>query len=392
MPSAAATAETRSHPLAYISSTLVAVTHSKQPIDTQGQLSQALEDNRSRRLADEDRRNTVSIIAATVILIRKKDHLLPDSSNYRKWARWIQELASQFIYDTDFFSKPNSNVHHEWIGQAILLHSVESSLEDKISGLLMCFIAFKSLKTWFSSACRSAQITMLMKLLRVDLDNHPTTAFYAAKMKDIVANLKDLNIKILVATSSDSSCKSIRKMGNQTMRILPGRLSLHRTGRKPLLLQNRPVAPTRDVVDNNPFTSQATHNTNCHICNQPGHWSNNCPHRKKPSRKPYQPPNMFQNPNPYFNPYCPIFVAPDMVPGNHPYSFPNFPYPSPQFTLPNTSQNAQSTNPHANGSGISLNQFILLLFHLFLLIHHLYILTLCLLCLCVLLNLLFCSS
>lgn len=37
-----------------------------------------------------------------------------------------------------------------------------------------------------------------MKLLRVDLENHPTTASYAAKMKDVVADLKDLNIEILV--------------------------------------------------------------------------------------------------------------------------------------------------------------------------------------------------
>ncbi|KNZ49821.1 hypothetical protein VP01_475g4 [Puccinia sorghi] len=37
----------------------------------------------------------------------------PDSRNYRKRSKRIPELTSQFIYDTYFFTKSNTNVHHE---------------------------------------------------------------------------------------------------------------------------------------------------------------------------------------------------------------------------------------------------------------------------------------
>ncbi|KNZ50846.1 putative signal peptide protein [Puccinia sorghi] len=41
------------------------------------------------------RKNTMSIILAIVQLIREHDLLLPDGSQYRKWSRHVQELASQ---------------------------------------------------------------------------------------------------------------------------------------------------------------------------------------------------------------------------------------------------------------------------------------------------------
>ncbi|KNZ56611.1 hypothetical protein VP01_2365g4 [Puccinia sorghi] len=64
-----------------------------------------IEDNRSRKLANEDRKNMVA-----VKIIWDHELLLPE--------------ASQFIHDPEFFTKPNSNVHHENIGHAIILYLV----------------------------------------------------------------------------------------------------------------------------------------------------------------------------------------------------------------------------------------------------------------------------
>jgi hypothetical protein len=91
----------------------------------QEQLDRTIKEARQRRAAKDDCRYTASIIAAVVKVIRSGDALLSDGSNYRKWACCLKELASQFIYDPDFFTKPTTNIHNEKIGRAIILHSVD---------------------------------------------------------------------------------------------------------------------------------------------------------------------------------------------------------------------------------------------------------------------------
>ncbi|KNZ59122.1 uncharacterized protein VP01_179g4 [Puccinia sorghi] len=144
----------------------------EQKAEHPGRLLLALEDTKLQCLADEDRKGTVAILSAAVKLIFPRDHLLPDGSNYCKWSRWLRELASQFIYNVEFFNKPNTNAHYEHIGCTMILHSVDASLEDELS------------------------ILTFMKLLRLSPENYPTTASYAAGMQDVVANFKDLNLII----------------------------------------------------------------------------------------------------------------------------------------------------------------------------------------------------
>ncbi|KNZ49819.1 uncharacterized protein VP01_475g2 [Puccinia sorghi] len=48
-----------------------------------------------------------------------------------------------------------------------------------------------------SLACQvSSQIFTFMKLLGIKPNNHPTTASYTAEMRDIVADMNEINIKI----------------------------------------------------------------------------------------------------------------------------------------------------------------------------------------------------
>ncbi|KNZ61269.1 uncharacterized protein VP01_14294g1, partial [Puccinia sorghi] len=68
-----------------------------------------------------------------------------------------------------FLIQHSHNVHHKQIGQAILLHSIDATLEDEISAL------------------QTSQVTTFMKLLKINPDNHTTTASYAAEMRDIIS-------------------------------------------------------------------------------------------------------------------------------------------------------------------------------------------------------------
>ncbi|KNZ45845.1 uncharacterized protein VP01_774g3 [Puccinia sorghi] len=162
--------------------------------------------------------------------------------------------------------------------------------------------------------CRSAQITTLMKLLRFP----PKSLIDRPVKQELARHVEHIMFQHLL--HSTPTFHEILKLLDTVP--LPYRMATT------IVVEPTSVAPTIDAVDNNPITAQATCNTNCYVCNQPGNWANDCPCHKKPSSKIYRPPNVFQHPNPYFNPYFPIFVAPNMVPGNHPCSFPTFPYNS----------------------------------------------------------------
>ncbi|KNZ60138.1 uncharacterized protein VP01_1605g1 [Puccinia sorghi] len=126
----------------------------------QGCLHQAIEDNCTKHLADEDQKNTASIIA-----------------------------ASQLIYDLNFINKANTNVHHKRIGP-ILLHSVEFLLEDYISTLPTFFVGYTNLKNEFNAIFQSAQVMKFLKLLKTDPDNHPIQHHILLRCRILFLTLK----------------------------------------------------------------------------------------------------------------------------------------------------------------------------------------------------------
>ncbi|KAH9472927.1 hypothetical protein Pst134EA_000013 [Puccinia striiformis f. sp. tritici] len=66
-----------------------------------------------RRMEEEDRRNATNAMGNVIKMILPEHRLLADGKNYRRWIRRVRELASQFIYDEDFFTKASQNIHHE---------------------------------------------------------------------------------------------------------------------------------------------------------------------------------------------------------------------------------------------------------------------------------------
>ncbi|PLW34133.1 hypothetical protein PCASD_11600 [Puccinia coronata f. sp. avenae] len=101
--------------------------------------------------------------------------------------------------------------------------------------------------------------------------------------------------------------------------------------------------PTGDKKPNQ-VSANVARNNNCHICKQPGHWSADCPHRKKPV--PNRNPSTNQPHHPFsptaYQPYCPIVVAPNFLPYGTPYPYLNIPYPPPSFSHNNHPQPPQT--------------------------------------------------
>ncbi|PLW13490.1 hypothetical protein PCANC_15600 [Puccinia coronata f. sp. avenae] len=110
-------------------------------------LNSALEESCLQLQVDEDRKNTATDINAAVNQIRERDQLLADGSNFCKWNHRICKLAHQFIYNAEFFTKCCVHIHSKRVGHAIILNSVNPSLEEELSGFNTCYKVFSNLST-----------------------------------------------------------------------------------------------------------------------------------------------------------------------------------------------------------------------------------------------------
>ncbi|PLW15514.1 hypothetical protein PCASD_24562 [Puccinia coronata f. sp. avenae] len=194
-----------------------------------------------------------------------------------------------------------------------------------------------NLKERFVSVCRSAQISTFMKLLRVEPDSFATTAAYAVEMRDIISDLKALDVDItadhLMGFLLQINLKDgpVKQELNQKVEATMYANQLHKTPTFDELLRMLNTESPSEVAAN------AARNSNCHICRQHGHWAADCPIGKKP---PPQKPISWQQRNPTafpngYSPYCPIVVAPNFLPYGSPYPIPNFTQPHQIPTPPN---------------------------------------------------------
>ncbi|WAQ84738.1 hypothetical protein PtA15_5A311 [Puccinia triticina] len=293
----------------------------------------------------------------------------------------VQHPAFPVLYNADFFDKPTTNIHHEKIGRAILLHSIDSSLEDGISSISTCHEGFKNIKSRFNSVCRAAQISTLDALLKIDPDSFATSAACGARMNDLITDLKDLNIAFTVdnilgllfqrnqqsgpvkqemaqrvehimytdALHTAPTFEKLLKMYNVCRNQVAlsdsgGNNSLFPDIQSPHhMIADAPaeiLEPEATVNNDDVAVNAARPNNNCHICRQPGHWSNSCPARTKPvPQKSGNTSNFRSAPqysSPSYLPYCPIVVAPNFTPyGQH--IFPGNPGYQPVFAPHNNS-------------------------------------------------------
>ncbi|KAI7936385.1 hypothetical protein MJO29_015688 [Puccinia striiformis f. sp. tritici] len=328
---------------------------------------------RLKRIEEEDRRNATNAMGNVVKMIQPEHRLLANGKNYRRWVRRVRELASQFIYDEDFFTKACDNIHPEKIGRTIILKSVDPSLEDSLSLISSCFDMFDHLKIRFWAICRAAQINTFTRLLSVQPDSFSSTSAYSAEMKDIVADLKALNgeltedhilgfllqinltetdikkelaqrvenimyndplhktptfdslVTLLSIVQQQLSFSQIPSQATPSNVPVPPHMSFHAA----VADQNQP-SEEETPDDQSEVSANAVRHNNCHICRQPGHYANKCPSQKKPpvlrQNQPYPRAPYFSQPNQYHS-YCPIFVAPNFSPYGHIPQIPQFQFP-----------------------------------------------------------------
>jgi hypothetical protein len=213
-----------------------------------------------------------------------------------------------------------------------------------------------------------------MKLLHLDPDFFPTVLAFATEIRDTIAELNSLNLTIndnsimglvMQMNLHDGPVKEdfVKKVEQNMYTDL-----LHKTPRFDDLLKilyvskqqvslfnpeipissiipsppsphhlavTIPPSETPELHDSiKPIDAKSAKSSNCHICQQPGHWLAKCPHRKRPvppraQQPPGQrfnlPPNLYNQANGY-QPYCPIVVSPNFLPYGALYPFPHNPY------------------------------------------------------------------
>ncbi|PLW36820.1 hypothetical protein PCANC_13962 [Puccinia coronata f. sp. avenae] len=184
-----------------------------------GHLNSALKEFRLQQQGDEDRKKTATTINAAVNQIREHNRLLVASPIIQGYSfdtsgiylptsshsctsvlstvnQRIFELANQFIYNVEFFTKRCVHIHSKQVGRAIILNLVDPSLEDQLSSFNTCHKVFSNLSTRFSSVCCSAKMALFMKLLQVNPDSFTTVSAFATEIRDTIAKLKALNLTL----------------------------------------------------------------------------------------------------------------------------------------------------------------------------------------------------
>ncbi|KAH9462011.1 hypothetical protein Pst134EB_005928 [Puccinia striiformis f. sp. tritici] len=223
--------------------------------------------------------------------------------------------------------------------------------------------------------------------LLADGKNYRKWAPYAAEMRDIVADLKALNVEITedhilglllqlnlpkgtvrqeLAQRATKFLSNVLIFGilwitifNNLLGIVQQQVSF--SDRPSSVQPTIPIPPLLSfqaaTADNHhapekeeeeepsEVDANAVRHNNCHICRQPGHYANDCPSRKKP---PAQRPNQHYNKPPYssypnqYHSYCPIIVAPNFSPYGH---VPQFPPNTSAQRQNNLQQHHQTPNP-----------------------------------------------
>ncbi|KAI7944584.1 hypothetical protein MJO28_010279 [Puccinia striiformis f. sp. tritici] len=258
-----------------------------------------------------------------VKMIQPEHRLLADGKNYRRWVRRIRELASQFIYDEDFFTKASDNIHHEKISRTILLKSVDPSLEDKMKDIVADLKAL------------NAEITedhFLGFLLQLNLPEGDVKKELAQRVENVMYNdpkhqtpTFDSLVTLLSIVRQQVSFSQTPSFSTPSNVPTPPHVSFQAA------ITDQTQSSEEEQPDNqSDVSANAVRHNNCHICRQPGHYAIDCPSRKKPPvqrhnqsypRAPYS-----SYPNQYHS-YCPIVVAPNFSPYGHIPQIPQFQFP-----------------------------------------------------------------
>ncbi|OAV89579.1 hypothetical protein PTTG_28645 [Puccinia triticina 1-1 BBBD Race 1] len=311
--------------------------------------------------------NTAAIIALVVNLIRDKDRLLPDGSNFGVWGDFLEKRMRNGVNDGDYLMFLLTSAVQEQIARSILLASVDRTLRRPMAPFATTQEMFADIHLRFNVITRAAKINAFRRLLLFNIRDHPSSATINMAITDQLNELHQQNINLTrnlpqlawigssertrIRTGSNEGggskdrygITSFQKQDVRTVNVVQENIRHQREGitdsqpmpaSQPLVMQANPVAavPVSSLPPQHPnnipdamdfMVMQAGF---CWQCRLPNHLLRECPLRvcANPNRGPARrmPQHWGYNQYPFpqqhgFQPFYPI-VAPAGYTGTYP--------------------------------------------------------------------------
>ncbi|KAH9462186.1 hypothetical protein Pst134EB_033308 [Puccinia striiformis f. sp. tritici] len=120
--------------------------------------------------------------------------LAADGSNFQAWAENIQAAGKNHLGDSEFFTTPTTNGVLEKIGQGIFLASIDESLRSDVQLIKKCVDMHAMITKKFKTISRAAQMHVWHKFKAFTLDEHPSSARIASKLRNLATEWKSLKL------------------------------------------------------------------------------------------------------------------------------------------------------------------------------------------------------
>ncbi|KNF02829.1 hypothetical protein PSTG_04114 [Puccinia striiformis f. sp. tritici PST-78] len=117
-----------------------------------------------------------------------------DGSNFEQWLANIEDAGTTHLGDSKFFTTATTNRILEKIGRGIFLASIDESLRSDVQ-LAKTYLAMHELVTKkFKTISRAAQMNTWYKFKSFNLDDHPSSAGIASKLRNLATEWKSLKL------------------------------------------------------------------------------------------------------------------------------------------------------------------------------------------------------
>ncbi|KNE92793.1 hypothetical protein PSTG_13847 [Puccinia striiformis f. sp. tritici PST-78] len=186
------------HPPPSSTSPILSPTPSPTPDDTMQNRDLPPHNNRTdleqARAQLEEAKIVGQAIVAGSATFKDTGRLEPDGSNFEQWTNNIANVGNIHLNDPDFFTTANNNRVLEKIGRGIFLASIDESLRSDVQTEKTCFAMHALVKKKFKTISRAAQMNSWRKFRTFSLDDHPSSAGIASKLRNLATEWKSLKL------------------------------------------------------------------------------------------------------------------------------------------------------------------------------------------------------
>ncbi|KAH9450278.1 hypothetical protein Pst134EA_033148 [Puccinia striiformis f. sp. tritici] len=120
--------------------------------------------------------------------------LAADGSNFEAWAENIQDAGNTHLGKSDFFTTATTNHILEKIGRGIFLASIDESLRSDVQLAKKCIDMHALVTKKFKTVSRAAQMNTWRKFKAFNLDEHPSSAGIASRLRNLATEWKSLKL------------------------------------------------------------------------------------------------------------------------------------------------------------------------------------------------------